>query len=305
LVGGPLLRGRMLRSSLAVGGVPVRFYTSIYRKVIPKRVPIAHDFHKVIKWVPPEYVKPWHPIRSCDLRPLDKTDPNWLKLEYRPFADVIDKLPPEKRRLFTVEYGHRRDAIAVIREDTLSLVRCHLFDSTSLPYKIAKSTIRIRSLQEQFNRSEIAVKSGTVRKVAKELVDRRRKYLRRLRKEDYKCFEWLLEILGILFKPDYKYVFVQRKASLNLLVNMYCNEMRDKKMREYKDLLEEEKIPFLEMKLNTLQQIKADEDSINIQCSVEEDIEETKKKLSQLKMGSPVTTMTIHPVEPSVKQITT
>ncbi|OXA57673.1 28S ribosomal protein S15, mitochondrial [Folsomia candida] len=288
----------MLRKSVG----PVRNYSSIYAKVVAKRVEIKHDFHKIIKWVPPDYVKPWHPIRSCDLRPLQKTDPNWLKLEFRPFSDIIDKLPEEHRKLFTVEYGHRKDGVDVIMEDTLSQVKCHLFDTTSLPYKIARSTIRIRSLQDQFINHEMTLRSGGHRITCKELIEKRKKWLRRLRKADYKCFEWILDVLGIIFKPDYKNVFVQRRASINVLVHMLCNEIRDKKMKEYKNLLEYEKIPFLEMKLTTLNKIKEDESSINIPCSVDEDIAATKKMLDNLKKGSDA--ITIHPVAESSRLIT-
>lgn len=74
---------------------------------------------------------------------------------------------------------------------------------------------------------------------------------------------------------------------------MFCNEIRDQKMEEYKLMLESEKIPFLEGKLETLERIKGDEESIKIPCSVLEDIDETKKMLEKLKMSH----LTIHPVE--------
>jgi hypothetical protein len=83
---------------------------------------------------------------------------------------------------------------------------------------------------------------------------------------------------------------------------MYCNELRDKKMNDYKMLLESEKVPFLESKLETLQNIKADEESINVSCSVEEEITQTKAMLDKLKLSE---TITIHPVgsEFEVKQL--
>lgn len=73
-------------------------------------------------------------------------------------------------------------------------------------------------------------------------------------------------------------------------------------MKEYKNLLEYEKIPFLEMKLTTLNKIKEDESSINIPCSVDEDIAATKKMLDNLKKGSDA--ITIHPVAESSRLIT-
>jgi hypothetical protein len=139
----------MLRNS--IGSVR---YASIYGKVVVKPIHVNHEFHKVIKWAKPEYIKPWHPQRSCDLIPLPKIDLNWLKLEFRPFADIIDKLvdnnyifkgvntkmrvfyrlPEEHRKLFTVGYGHRRDGIAIIMDDTLKLVKEHIYDKKSLEF---------------------------------------------------------------------------------------------------------------------------------------------------------------------------
>lgn len=91
------------------------------------------------------------------------------------------------------------------------------------------------------------------------------------------------------FKTEYKlilfwirYTRIERKASLNVLVNIFCNELRDKKMAEYKDELELQKVPFLKMKLETLQAIREDELSVGLQSSVDEDIQETRKRILQL-----------------------
>lgn len=50
-----------------------------------------HELHKVIEFVRPEELKPWDTRRSGDLEQLPAVDPNWLKSEYQPFADSIDK----------------------------------------------------------------------------------------------------------------------------------------------------------------------------------------------------------------------
>jgi chromosome segregation ATPase len=73
---------------------------------------------------------------------------------------------------------------------------------------------------------------------------------------------------------------------------MFCNEIREQKMEEYKKMLESEKVPFLETKLSTLERIKEDEESVNLPCSVLEDIEETKKMLESLTKSH----MTVYPV---------
>jgi len=275
---------------------------SLYRKIVIKPHEINHDFYKHLRWVQPEMLRPWHPQRSCDLRPLDKVDPTWLRLEYRPFVDVLEKLPEEHKKLFTVQYGHRKDGIAIIREDTVSLVRRHVYDQTSPEFKIARYTISIRDYQVRFATNQKILFSGRERMRCKEMIDKRKKWLRRLREQDYKKFEWIIELLGIIYKPHAPGVRIERTASINALVNLYCNELREKKMNEYKSHLEAEKVPFLEMKLKTLKQIKKDEESINVVCSVDEEIEDTKKLLVKLK--TPVTVHP-HPVEdtPTVKEL--
>jgi hypothetical protein len=99
------------------------------------RPAINHEFHKVIKWNPPEDKDPWAPQKTCDLRPIPKVDPNWLKVEYRPFADLIEKLPENHRKIFTVNFGPRKDGIAVIMKDTLDKVKRNKYDETSLDVK--------------------------------------------------------------------------------------------------------------------------------------------------------------------------
>jgi hypothetical protein len=66
--------------------IGVRYYYPKGWKVPP----ITHEFNDVIKWQEPEKLKHWAPQRSCDLRPLPKINPNWLKVEYRPFAAIIE-----------------------------------------------------------------------------------------------------------------------------------------------------------------------------------------------------------------------
>jgi len=74
---------------------------------------------------------------------------------------------------------------------------------------------------------------------------------------------------------------------------MYCNAIRSKRLFDYKLELESQKLPFLEEKLATLRRIKADEDSMRLPCSVEEDIQETLERIGTLK-NNPVE---IKPVE--------
>lgn len=86
---------------------------------------------------------------------------------------------------------------------------------------------------------------------------------------------------------------MERKASIDVLVSLYCNELRDQKMAQYKAQLEEEKVPFLKMKLETLENIRRDELSVDLSSSVDDDIRQTRKLLLELEKEH----MTIHPTE--------
>jgi hypothetical protein len=72
---------------------------------------------------------------------------------------------------------------------------------------VAKYTIKIRNYQDQFARYECVRKVGANKKRAKELVERRKKLLTWLRAADYKKFEWILDVLSIIYKPKSLYVF--------------------------------------------------------------------------------------------------
>ena len=63
----------------------------------------------------------------------------------------------------------------------------------------------------------------------------RRKSLGRLREADYKKYEWLLEKLNLLYKPQphdappgqlRERELVARKASIERLTDMWCDELR-------------------------------------------------------------------------------
>jgi len=172
-------------------------------------------------------------------------------------------------------------------------------------------TVKIRNAQALMPVSIPIRRSHLDRTRLKELIEKRKKYLNQLRLKDYRKFEWLIEVLGILFQPFPEYVAcrnivlqylknsdligtsfnsfsrflkerVERKKSITRLTDMYCEAIRQKRLNEYKDDLDSQKIPFLEEKLATLRSIKGDEDSMNIPCSVEKEIQDTVKRLEVL-----------------------
>ena len=66
-------------------------------------------------------------------------------------------------------------------------------------------------------------------------ISSRRKNIGRLREQDYKKYEWLLEKLNLLYKPQphdappgqlRERELVARKASIERLTDMWCEELR-------------------------------------------------------------------------------
>lgn len=71
-------------------------------------------------------------------------------------------------------------------------------------FAVAWFTIKIRDIRDLVAQKETYANNGMYKKMAKEFVDKRKKYLNKLRHVDYKRFEWLIDVLGIMFKPNGK-----------------------------------------------------------------------------------------------------
>lgn len=65
-------------------------------------------------------------------------------------------------------------------------------------------TAEIQYLQKHM---EIHPRNVSVKVFLKELIDKRKKYLKLLRKWDYKRFEWVLERLNLTYTAEPEYVF--------------------------------------------------------------------------------------------------
>jgi len=68
-------------------------------------------------------------------------------------------------------------------------------------FLVAWSTVKIRSFQDIIESFGAKKKPRLIRVGVKELIQKRKKWLGCLRREDYKRFEWIIEVLGILYKP--------------------------------------------------------------------------------------------------------
>ncbi|KOC69202.1 28S ribosomal protein S15, mitochondrial [Habropoda laboriosa] len=118
----------------------------------------------------------------------------------------------------------------------------------------------------------------------KELIDKRKKYLRLLRTWDYRRFEWILERLNLIYKAEpEKSGMVSRKDSLRKVTQNYCDNIIEKKLNEYKtELKEQQKLFYLE-KAEKLEFILKEEEECGMTPTVtEEEIQTARKKAQEL-----------------------
>lgn len=117
----------------------------------------------------------------------------------------------------------------------------------------------------------------------KELIDKRKKFLSKLRKWDYRRFEWLLEKLNLTYKPNpVEYYRVTRKDSMRKLTRKHCDKLRNDKLNAYKAELAEQKKIFLKTKVERLEFIRAEEIACGVEPTVsEEEIQQAREIAAQ------------------------
>lgn len=119
----------------------------------------------------------------------------------------------------------------------------------------------------------------------KELIEKRKKFLKKLRKVDYRRFEWLLEKLDLVYKPPPdKFHWITRKESLQKLTNIHCLRLRNEKLLEYRKVLEAQQIPFLEEAIKKMTFVRQEQIDLGIDVTIsEESIEEYRNRLQKAK----------------------
>lgn len=147
---------------------------------------------------------------------------------------------------------------------------------------VAKMTATIRRYQEHMD-SHPRDKMIKVR--LKELIDKRKKFLKYLRRWDYPRFEWILEKLDLVYKPPPTHFhWITRKESLQKLSDTYCENIKDERLEAYHKQLQEQQIPFLEEAIKKMEFVRSEQIACDVPVTVtEQQIEETRKELAQLK----------------------
>ncbi|EFA03294.1 small ribosomal subunit protein uS15m [Tribolium castaneum] len=233
-----------------------------------------------IKWVRPEKIPCIKPEKSGDLEAMMKIDLSQPQLPFRGSKE-LETADETVKKLFSLEYAPRRKLTQVYGYEMKQLVKRHEFDTGSVEVQIARWTAIIRAYQdlmEKFPRNKV------MKVVLKEMIDRRKKKLKYLRRWDYKRFEWLLEALKIVYKPPPDHFhWITRKESLRKLTNNYCEDIRQRRLDEYKQLLQNEQPVFLQEKIRALEFIRNEQRECGVEVTVtDEEVEAVRKQLKEL-----------------------
>lgn len=143
-------------------------------------------------------------------------------------------------------------------------------------------TVRIRNLQEIMEKYP---KNGQMIDLLKRLIDRRKKFLKYLRRWDYRRFEWILEKLDIKYvAPPEEFHWITRRESLRKLTDIHCENLRNERLLAYRKQLEKQQAAFLANKLKNLEFIRNEQIECKFPITVtNEHIQEVQKQLNNFK----------------------
>lgn len=232
-----------------------------------------------IKWVRPEYVPSYKPEKSGDLEGLPPI-PETALGKYYALSEEIKNAPESVKTIFSVGYLGKKEYHNLVKKELIERVKRHKYDESTTESKIAGLTGHIRYLQDVMEKFP---RNAKMKQVVQELIDKRKKWLKYLRQYDYKKFEWLLEKLNLEYKAHPEtYHKLSRKESLRKLTEMQCEEIRNKKLGDYRNLLESQQGPFLKKKLENLKLIRSEQIELQLPVTVtEQDIKTVEKQLNE------------------------
>lgn len=232
-----------------------------------------------MEWVRPEKPSCISTEKSGDLGLEYNINPKDPCPIYRELPE-IENCSEDVKKILSLEFHPKKETTRLKASLAEELVENHENDP-SYDVSIARLTADIHYLQEYMKNNPRNKKA----KVAlKEKIDKRKKYLSKLRVWDYKRFEWILEKLNLVYKPrPEKHLFVTRKGSIRMLLRMHCDEIKQEKKDAYRAELESQQKDFFEKKAKQLAFIRKEEIFCGLEPTVtDEDIENAKKKAASL-----------------------
>ncbi|XP_043524850.1 28S ribosomal protein S15, mitochondrial [Frieseomelitta varia] len=233
-----------------------------------------------IKWVRPVKLPSIDPRQSGDLGLNVSVKPTDLKVLYDKSKELQDADEIVKK-MFTLEFQPRKEAKNLEREKVIALVKRHICDRASAEVKIAAMTTEIQYLQRHIAEQRRNIKFKVF---LKELIDKRKKFLKYMRRWDYKRFEWILERLNLIYVPQPKIAGkVSRKDALRRLTKDYCDGIIQQKLDIFRAQLKEQQKVFFAQKVKNLEYILAEEKKYDLNPTVsEKEIDVARKKAEEL-----------------------
>jgi len=241
----------------------------------------THPIH--VKWSRPVSMETCNSEISGDVGGLDSLGLSKLDLK-KPLhqlesSKALEAASPEVKRILSLEFARRRDVLAKLSSDLVKSIQRHPQDFTSIEVKIALLTVKIRNLQHNLIQ-QWPYKNQPLKHHLTHMVSLRRKNIGILRSKDYRKYEWLLEKLNLLYKPMPwdtpdgvvgEKENVARKASIERLTDLWCEELEKHRMTAYRNKLEDQQPEFLRKKAEKLKEVMEIEEKYGFEPTVTED----------------------------------
>lgn len=143
-------------------------------------------------------------------------------------------------------------------------------------------TARIRAGQQALETDQ---RNKKYKQKIKELIEKRKKWLKELRRDDYPKFEYVLEKLDLKYvPPPPRYGAVWRKEAMRVLTSYYCENIKNERLDSYRADLESKQIDFLKNKIKNLEFIRKEQQECKVPVTItEEQINMVRKQYEELK----------------------
>jgi small subunit ribosomal protein S15 len=128
-------------------------------------------------------------------------------------------------------------------------------------------------------------KNPKLKTTTKELIEKRKKFLKHLRRYDYKRFEYILEQLELKYVPSPdKFHWIARKDAMRALTKRFCRGIQLERLNAYKATLQSQQLDFLESKIQNLEFIMSEQIECKVPVTVtQEQINAVKKQYRELR----------------------
>ncbi|EDW79660.1 uncharacterized protein Dwil_GK17900 [Drosophila willistoni] len=233
-----------------------------------------------IKWVRPEKISCIKPEKSGDLSKLPPLNADETLPEFRGCKE-LEGASETVKSMFKLANNPNYLTTHFYRDEMVKEVQRHAQDFGSMEAKLAKMTATIRRYQEHM---DVHPRDKIIKVRLKELIDKRKKFLKYLRRWDYPRFEWILEKLDLVYKPPPAHFhWITRKESLQKLTDTYCNQLKEDRMDAYHDELKAQQIPFIEEAIKKMELVRKEQIACEVPVTVTvKQINDAKKELEQL-----------------------